>query len=188
MQIAVRLTRGREARPTVSRAETDHAVIDAARRGDRGAFGRLHDRFATMVHAVLLTTVARSDADDLVQDVFLLALRKIHTLKDPAAIGGWLMTLARRRAADHHRRRARLRPLPEEMPAPRTPAAEAREALTAIRSLPEAYRETLMMRLVEGMTGPEIAAATGLTPGSVRVNLHRCMKRLRSLLGEEKES
>ena len=172
----------------MSRADTDHTVVCAARRGDRRAFGRLHDRFATMVHAVLLARVEQSDADDLVQDVFLLALRKIHTLKDPAAVGGWLMTLARRRAADHHRRGMRLRPLPEEVPAPRNPAAEAREALGAIRSLPEAYRETLMMRLVEGMTGPEIAAATGLTPGSVRVNLHRGMKRLRSLLGEEKKS
>jgi RNA polymerase sigma-70 factor, ECF subfamily len=48
--------------------------------------------------------------------------------------------------------------------------------------LPEAYRETLMMRLVEGMTGPEIAARTGLTPDSVRVNLHRGMKLLRDAL------
>ena len=52
-----------------------------------------------------------------------------------------------------------------------------------IRSLPDAYRETLTLRLVEGMTGPEIAACTGLTEGSVRVNLHRGMKQLRLLAG-----
>ena len=45
--------------------------------------------------------------------------------------------------------------------------------------MPEAYSETLTLRLVEGMTGPEIAARTGLTPASVRVNLHRGMKLLR---------
>ena len=50
-----------------------------------------------------------------------------------------------------------------------------------IRGLPEAYRETLIMRLVEGMTGPEIAKVTGLTPQSVRVNLCRGMKMLREL-------
>jgi len=50
------------------------------------------------------------------------------------------------------------------------------------RRLPEAYRETLILRLVEGMTGPEIAAQTGLTPESVRVNLCRGMKLLRELL------
>jgi RNA polymerase sigma-70 factor, ECF subfamily len=49
--------------------------------------------------------------------------------------------------------------------------------------LPEAYRETLVLRLVEGMTGPEIAARTGLTAASVRVNLHRGMKLLRERLG-----
>jgi RNA polymerase sigma-70 factor (ECF subfamily) len=49
--------------------------------------------------------------------------------------------------------------------------------------LPETYRETLLLRLVEGMTGPEIAARTGLTSGSVRVNLHRGMQQLREKLG-----
>jgi RNA polymerase sigma-70 factor (ECF subfamily) len=54
-----------------------------------------------------------------------------------------------------------------------------------LRSLPEAYRETLTMRLVEGLTGPEIAEATGLTAGSVRVNLCRGMELLRELLKQE---
>jgi RNA polymerase sigma-70 factor (ECF subfamily) len=61
--------------------------------------------------------------------------------------------------------------------------SRANEILELIRALPEAYRETLILRLVEGMTGPEIAARTGLTPASVRVNLHRGMKQLRKKLG-----
>ena len=60
--------------------------------------------------------------------------------------------------------------------------------LAAIRRLPEAYRETLVLRLVEGMTGPEIAERTGLTPGSVRVNLHRGMQMLREALGRSDEA
>ena len=59
---------------------------------------------------------------------------------------------------------------------------EAQRAIDAIRSLPEAYRDTLVLRLVEGMTGPEIARRTGLTPDSVRVNLCRGMKLLRQAL------
>ena len=55
--------------------------------------------------------------------------------------------------------------------------------MSALRSLPEAYRETLMLRLVEGMTGVEIAERTGLKPESVRVNLHRGMEMLRQKLG-----
>ena len=59
---------------------------------------------------------------------------------------------------------------------------EALAVLALIRTLPEAYRETLVLRLVEGLTGPEIAERTGLTPASVRVNLHRGMKLLREKL------
>jgi RNA polymerase sigma-70 factor (ECF subfamily) len=51
-----------------------------------------------------------------------------------------------------------------------------------ISTLPDAYRETLMLRFVEGMTGPEIASRTGLTEGSVRVNLHRGVQLLRERL------
>jgi RNA polymerase sigma-70 factor (ECF subfamily) len=59
------------------------------------------------------------------------------------------------------------------------PAPEALAVLDTIRSLPDAYRETLILRLVEGLSGPEIAVETGLSPDSVRVNLHRGMKMLR---------
>jgi RNA polymerase sigma-70 factor (ECF subfamily) len=59
---------------------------------------------------------------------------------------------------------------------------EARLLLTEVRRLPEAYRETLVLRFVEGLTGPEIAELTGLTPGSVRVNLHRGVELLRARL------
>ncbi|HYJ90968.1 MAG TPA: sigma-70 family RNA polymerase sigma factor, partial [Pyrinomonadaceae bacterium] len=60
---------------------------------------------------------------------------------------------------------------------------EAVEVLRAIRSLSEAYCETLTLRLVEGMTAKEIAQRTGLKPESVRVNLHRGMEMLRERLG-----
>jgi RNA polymerase sigma-70 factor (ECF subfamily) len=76
--------------------------------------------------------------------------------------------------------------LPEELPDRSGAAshrAEALAALDAVKSLPAAYRETLILRLVEGMTGPEIAARTGMTAASVRVNLHRGMKQLREKLG-----
>jgi len=74
--------------------------------------------------------------------------------------------------------------LPADLAA-RDVTAERTEALgllAIVQSLPDAYRETLVLRLVEGMTGPEIAERTGLTPASVRVNLHRGMKLLRDKL------
>ena len=73
--------------------------------------------------------------------------------------------------------------MPETLEHRAVPVVDAREALRALRSLPPAYAETLAMRLVEGLTGPEIAERTGMTHGSVRVNLHRGMRLLRERLG-----
>jgi RNA polymerase sigma-70 factor (ECF subfamily) len=154
----------------------------AAAGGDRLAFARLHAEYAPMVHAVLLAHAPSSEVDDLAQDVFLSAWRRLSSLREPAAFGGWLAAIARHRAVDAHRRARPHAPL-EDVAAPSPPpSAEAREALRALRGLPEAYRETLAMRLVAGMTGPEIAARTGMTPGSVRVHLHRGLKMLKDLL------
>ncbi len=174
--------------PTISAAR-DSDLVRAAQGGDRAAFGLLYERYGAMVHGVLLARVAWEDADDLLQDVFVAALERLSALRDPAAFGGWLAAIARNRAADHHRRRPPEDPIPVEGIASSNPgpSAEALAALTAIRSLPDAYRETLTLRLVEGMTGPEIAARTGLTPRSVRVNLHRGMKQLRKKLESRRE-
>jgi RNA polymerase sigma-70 factor, ECF subfamily len=162
----------------------DAELARAARQGSRAAFGRLYDRYARMVHAIMLARVPPAEVDDLVQDVFLSALRQLSALRDDGAFGGWLAMIARNRAYDYHRRAREFTELPDDLAASDRHTPEALGALEAIRALPETYRETLMMRLVEGMTGDEIAARTGLTPASVRVNLHRGMKQLRKLYGE----
>lgn len=168
---------------TVAEPASDALLVAAARGGDRAAFGRLYERYGRMVHGILLARVPRYDVADLVHDVFLSALRQLGTLRDDGAFGGWLSTIARNRASDHLRSTPHETVIPEELAGEDPARSEGRWVLRAIRSLPEAYRETLILRLVEGMSGPEIAARTGLTPGSVRVNLHRGMKQLREKLG-----
>jgi len=170
-----------EAPPDAPHAQL--ADVDAARRGDRAAFGRLFRRLGPMVHGVLLARVCPAEADDLMQEVFLAALEKIGGLRDGAAFGGWLAMIARNRAADHHRGRRDLVEIPDDLGRPDAERAEAERVLRIIRTLPEAYHETLILRLVEGLSGPEIAEQVGLTPDSVRVNLHRGMKMLREKLG-----
>jgi len=158
-------------------------TIRAAIEGDRNAFGELYVRYARMVHAILLARVPAGDAEDLVQDVFMAAMRQLRGLRTAAAFRGWLGAIARNRAVDYHRE-SRERVALED--APPTAAKDASQdaflVMGVIRTLPEAYRETLIMRLVEGMTGPEIAERTGLTADSVRVNLCRGMKMLRERL------
>ena len=156
-------------------------LVRAAQGGDRAAFAALYGQFSRMVHGILLSRVPRLHAEDLLQDVFVAALERLSSLRDPAAFAGWLAAIARNRATDHLRRAPQTTELPDTLAATGD-ESEALAIMTIIRGMPEAYRETLTLRLVEGMTGPEIAARTGLTEGSVRVNLHRGMKQLRERL------
>ena len=158
-------------------------LVRDAQHGDREAFAELYRRFARMVHGIVLARVVRTDVDDVVQDVFVTALDRLGQLREPAAFGGWLAAIARHRATDHSRRAPATEVLADDATSIRDPdRLEALAILDTVRSLPDAYRETLMLRLVEGMSGAEIAERTGLTAASVRVNLHRGMKLLREKL------
>ncbi len=159
--------------------------VQEARRGSQAAFAWLYRSFAPLVHAIHLGMASRARAEELTQETFAIAFDRLAQLREPARFGPWIAMIARR---------TRLASVAEELELadaddPAWPgagpesAAQAGEALRAIRDLPEAYRETLILRLVEGLSGPEIAALTGLTPQSVRVNLHRGMTRLRCALG-----
>jgi RNA polymerase sigma-70 factor (ECF subfamily) len=158
-------------------------LVRAVLEGDRDGFARLYDLYAPLVHGILLARVPRIEVDDLVQDIFFHAFKKLHTLRDAAAFGPWIAMIARNRAVDFHRRSKETVEINDDLRGSDAHDSRAQEILELIRSLPEAYRETLVLRLVEGMTGPEIAARTGLTAASVRVNLHRGMKLLREQLG-----
>ena len=158
-------------------------LVKAVLAGQREKFATLYEIYSPMVHGLLLARVPRDEVDDLVQDIFLHALRKLHTLRDAAAFGPWIAMIARNRAMDFYRNSRETVEVTDQMAVEKPPTGSAKEVLGLIRRLPEAYRETLVLRFVEGMTGPEIAAHTGLTPASVRVNLHRGMKLLRQKMG-----
>lgn len=170
--------------------DSDVTLVRAAQQGDTEAFGQLYKRYARMVHGILLGRVRHVEVEDLVQEVFLRALPRVRELRDTSRFGSWLASIARNLATDYYRRSQTRPDRPDEASDPDDQPAklnvsssrEAAEILDCIRNLPEAYRETLILRLVEGMTGPEIAAKTGLSPGSVRVNLHRGMSQLRQKL------
>jgi RNA polymerase sigma-70 factor (ECF subfamily) len=163
---------------------SDADLVLAAQRGDVPAFEQLYARYAPVVRSILLGRLAAADADDVLQEAFMTALVKLHSLREPAAFVGWVARIARNRAEDVRRGAEETTQLDRDYAARATQqeSAEAARVLAAIRALPEAYRQTLLLRFVEGMSGPEIAARTGLTPGSVRVNLHRGMQLLRSAL------
>ena len=181
------------------------ALVRAAQAGDRDAFAALYHRHARLAHAVLLGSVPPDDARDLLQNVFLVALRELPKLRDVEAFGGWIVQIARNEARMHHRARRPMESIDDDAALGRVHTSRATLASLAsrasadvdvdarldaerimgqVRELPEKVREPLLMRLVEGMSGDEIARATGLTHGTVRVYLHEGMRLLRERLRE----
>jgi RNA polymerase sigma-70 factor (ECF subfamily) len=173
----------------------DEGLVRAAQAGDRTAFGALYQKYARMVHGILLARVPRAVAEDLLQDVFLQALPRLGSLRDATRFGGWLAVIARNRATDYFRQ-ARPSEELDENSAGKTATSDSRSdgrveeglfLLEVVRSLPETYREPLILRFVEGMTGPEIADRLGMKHGSVRVNLCRGMQMLREKLEAKRQ-
>jgi len=99
---------------SAAHASEDARLVRAARAGDERAFSTLYERYARVVHGLLLARAPRADVEDLVQDVFLSAWNRLESLRDPAAFGGWLSTIARNRATDFHRQAVDSVELPDD--------------------------------------------------------------------------
>src|SRR5688500_5392772 len=78
-------------------------LVQQAQRGDSAAFASIHARFAGSVHAVLLARLSPADADDGLQETFVLAWKRLDALRDPDAVGPWLHAIARNVARDRRR-------------------------------------------------------------------------------------
>ena len=167
----------------VEKSRKDTTLIERVCAGEQNAFDELYKKLYPMVHGIILSRVPRDEVDDIVQEVFISAYQKLHTLRDKSVYSSWFASIARNRAIEFYRRKKPVEELSENLSSKNTRENEAKEVLDTIRSISETYREVLILRLVEGMTGPEIAEKTGLKPESVRVNLHRGMKILRKKLG-----
>ncbi|MEQ1762582.1 MAG: sigma-70 family RNA polymerase sigma factor [Pyrinomonadaceae bacterium] len=174
-----------DVRFTPPEAKPEALIVERIRARQVEAFDDLYRMFAPMVHGIVLSRVPREEADDVVQEVFIAAYKNLNSLRDTNAVGPWLAKIARNFSAGLFRGRRQDVELTDDISEKRRPENEANEILAVILRMPLTYKETLVLRLVEGMTGPEIAEQTGMTPDSVRVNLHRGMKMLRRELGVE---
>jgi RNA polymerase sigma factor (sigma-70 family) len=150
-------------------------------------FQSLFDEHAADVMAVLRGAVGRADAEDCFQETFLAALRTYPRLGDASNLRGWLLTIAHRKAIDHHRARGR-RPLPigdveQAESAPLEAGALAEDGIWAIvGALPPKQRAAVALRYACDLPHGEIAAALGCSPEAARRSLHEGIKRLRKEL------
>ena len=135
--------------------------------------------------AILHGAVGRDGAEDCFQETFLSALRAYPKLKDASNLRGWLLTIAHRKAIDHHRARGR---------AP-VPVAEVAEVAAedgipepddglwaAVGALPPKQRAAVALRYGSDLPHNEIAAALGCSPEAARRSLYEGLKRLRKEL------
>jgi RNA polymerase sigma-70 factor (ECF subfamily) len=180
--------------------EVDQDLVQRSRRGDRAAFEELVRRCARLVFArIYLETGDSHRTEDLVQDTFLHAWKRIGDLEDAKQFRAWLNAIAQRVVVDAARRDSRkkrgsMRIVPAELsdiadrserPDERVELQEQRhQALAVLRSMPEEYRLPLMLRYLAGADYDTIARQLALSNGSLRGLLQRGMKMLREQLCE----
>jgi RNA polymerase sigma factor (sigma-70 family) len=144
-------------------------------------FQQLLERHQGDVLGFLIAAVGPHDAEDCFQETFLSALRAYPQLDDDTNLRGWLLTIAHRKAIDHHRARKR-RPLSmAEPPEPAAPAPPDREPgiWQAVAGLPPKQRTAVALRFACDLPHREIASAIGCSEEAARRNVHEGVKRLR---------
>jgi RNA polymerase sigma factor (sigma-70 family) len=148
-------------------------------------FQTVLDEHSGAVMAVLRGAVGREGAEDCFQETFLAALRAYPRLEDARNLRGWLLTIAHRKAIDHHRAAGR-RPIPVAEPAeaaaPDGIAEPDEELWAAVGTLPPKQRAAVALRYGSDLPHGEIAAALGCSPEAARRSLHEGLKRLRKEL------
>lgn len=173
-------------------------LIAAIRAGDDQAFEQLYNRYRRRIGGYVARLVGdAARAEDVTQEVFLSALRRMRATDQPIAFRPWVHEIARNAAIDHHRRDRRWRevPLPAEDTTRCTQAdsaLESRQKLDHLRGafggLSESHRRLIVLRELEGRSYDEISSHLGMSIASVESALFRARRRLateyRLLAGE----
>jgi RNA polymerase sigma factor (sigma-70 family) len=143
-------------------------------------FQRFLDEQREPVFRFLVASVGRDGADDCFQETFLAALRAYPKLNDTSNLRGWLLTIAHRKAIDHHRANGR-RPLPvAEVAEVGVSDPEPGDGIwEKVGALPPKQRAAVALRYGSDLPHAEIAAALGCSPEAARRSLHEGLKRLR---------
>ena len=144
-------------------------------------------RHARAVLAVCLAGARNvHDAEDVMQEVFVKALSRLNTLKDPDRARAWLLSIARRACVDRYRRGASATSLPADHPAPADDADPRIDPLhAAISRLPDDYRETISLYYLDGRNCANVAGVMGISEAAVRKRLSRARLMLHDLLAED---
>lgn len=178
-------------------------LIREAVNGDVHAFGGLYDMHLERVHRHIYYRVGnREDAQDLTQQVFLKAWHALPKYRQKSSpFIAWLLTISNNLVIDYYRKNKARQTEDIEKSAyflkdgqtlnPEQAAEsgfESKRVWGAIRQLPANHQQLIVLRFMDGCRNPEIATILGLSEGSVRVNIHRALKKLRQIIKEDEEA
>jgi RNA polymerase sigma-70 factor (ECF subfamily) len=177
-----------------ARAE-ERALVDRCRKGDLAAFEELYRAHAGKLFSVACRMVGNpADAEDLLQEIFLSAHRKLGGFRGDSALGTWLYRLATNHCLDYLRSRAaragQVTDALDEEPAPCDTgrARLSEQAITkmdlerALARLPEGCRAAFVLHDIQGLEHAEVAEALGIAEGTSKSQVHKARLRLRALL------
>jgi RNA polymerase sigma-70 factor (ECF subfamily) len=169
-------------------------LIQACRRGDRGAMELLYHRYKRRVFGLAHRIAGAADAEEVAQDVFVRIFRGLSKFRGDSALGTWIYRLSVNSALSHVTRRKR-NCEPEDalaaIPAPAAPESDPsmRERLAAaLDALPPGYRAVLVLHDMEGLSHDECAEILGCRVGTSKSQLHKARAKMRELLGPELEA
>ncbi|WP_372788479.1 RNA polymerase sigma factor [Paraconexibacter sp.] len=146
-------------------------------------FQRVLDTHAADVHRFLVAAVGPVDADDCFQETFLSALRAYPRLRPDSDLRAWVLTIAHRKALDHHRARTR-RPVPAsgtlpEAAAPPPAAARDDTLWDRVHGLPAKQRAAVLLRFAADLSHREVGTVLGCSEAAARRSAHEGLKKLR---------
>ena len=184
--------------PSKLAGDVKSADLDLVRRckqGDTTAFEELYRAHSARLYSLLLRMVGGTeDAEDLLQDVFLQAHRKLDSFRGDSSLGTWLYRLAVNQCLDYLRgRQSKMARVTESFedeavqepaaPSPVVPAAISRVDLErAIARLPEGCRLAFVLHDVEGFAHHEVAGLLGISEGTSKSQVHKARLKLRLML------
>ena len=163
------------------------ALVARAQAGDHGAMDALLKAAQPDIRRYARATCRAGDVDDAVQDALMILHRRVGTLRLAAALSGWMFAVVRRECL-RLARKALGRSVPIELLADDArlaarPAAELRlDLAAAIGSLPDHYREVIILRDVEELTVDEISERLSLSREAAKARLHRARMLVREYL------
>src|SRR5688572_30885246 len=182
-------------RPPVAGAADERTLVERCRQGDLGAFEELYRAHAGRLYSVAFRLLGNAaDAEDLLQEIFLAAHRKLDTFRGESALGTWLYRLATNLCLDHLRSKAvrtsQLTDALDDEPGLSDAATRGLADRAVVRMdleralarLPEGCRAAFVLHDIEGLEHREVANVLGIAEGTSKSQVHKARLRLRGLL------